>query len=150
MNNYSFSILCKFRPSDLNQVKSFFADGMRASKAPEGYIRDSLSTDLSSLEDTYLVDRGTFLIMERLEDAHIVGMVGLQDFSRTAYTTPRSTARTTRPREHEGDDQNDRDHDDANDDYANENDNGDDDDEDGNTRELRRMSVRSSERRKGR
>ena len=86
MNNDSFSILRKFRPSDLNQVKSLFADGMRANKAPEGYIQDSLSTDLSSLEDTYLVHRGTFLVMERLEDGHIVGMVGLQDLSKT-YTT---------------------------------------------------------------
>ena len=150
MNNDSFSILRKFRPSDLNQVKSLFAEGMRANNAPEGYIRYSLSTDLSSVEDTYLVDRGTFLVMERLEDGHIVGMVGLQDLSRKAYIAPRITARTTRPREPDGDDLNDIDDDNANDDSTNGNDSCDDDEEDGNMCELRRMSVHSSERRKGR
>jgi GNAT superfamily N-acetyltransferase len=110
---------------------------MRSSNASEEYIKDSLSKDLSSVEGTYLVHRGTFFVLERLEDGHIVGMVGLQDLSR-APRRPHSsgTATTTsRPRVgHESDVQSNN--------YG---------DEDGkNMCELRRMSVHSGERRKGR
>jgi N-acetylglutamate synthase-like GNAT family acetyltransferase len=35
-------------------------------------------TDLSDIEGTYMKDRGTFLVMERLSDQTIVGTVGMQ------------------------------------------------------------------------
>jgi len=113
-----------FRPSDLEQVKSLFIDGMRTSGASEAYIQNSLATDLSSLEDTYLIGRGIFFVEERLEDEKIVGTVGLQDLSAAPHL-----ARVG---------------------GGHDNDDDDDDESKKNMCELRRMSIHSSERRKGR
>jgi GNAT superfamily N-acetyltransferase len=123
-----------FRPSDLEQVKSLFIDGMRANSASEAYIQSSLATDLSSLEDTYLIGRGTFFVIECLEDGKIVGIVGLQDLSAAPHLA----------REGGGHD-NDNDNDDGDDDDVE-----DDVESKKNMCELRRMSIHSSERRKGR
>jgi len=122
-----------FRPSDLEQVKSLFIDGMRANSASEAYIQNSLATDLSSLEETYLIGRGTFFVMECLEDGKIVGTVGLQDLSAAPHLTREGGG-------HDNDNNNDDDNvDDVEDDYESKK----------NMCELRRMSIHSSERRKG-
>lgn len=68
-----------FAPSDHDHVQRLFVEGMRIHNAPEFYIEQSLNTDLANIEETYMKDRGTFLVMERASDGAIVGTVGLED-----------------------------------------------------------------------
>jgi N-acetylglutamate synthase-like GNAT family acetyltransferase len=68
-----------YAPSDHDHVRNLFVEGMRINNAPESYIERSLNTDLANIEETYMKDRGTFLVMERVSDSAIVGTVGLED-----------------------------------------------------------------------
>ena len=69
----------RYQPSDLPEVRTLFVDGMKANNAPDSYIQRSLETDLSTIEDTYFIGRGTFLVLERKSDGKILGTVGLED-----------------------------------------------------------------------
>lgn len=68
----------RYEANDLDQVRALFVQGMKVNKAPESYIEKSLASDLSDIEGTYMKNDGIFLVMERLHDKRIVGMVGLE------------------------------------------------------------------------
>jgi N-acetylglutamate synthase-like GNAT family acetyltransferase len=68
-----------YQSSDHEPVRKLFVEGMRVNNAPESYIERSLNTDLANIEETYMKDRGTFLVMERVFDNAVVATVGLQD-----------------------------------------------------------------------
>jgi len=57
-----------YRSSDLEQIRTLFVEGMRDNSVPENYILDSLATDLADIKGTYMADgsdRGAFFVMER-------------------------------------------------------------------------------------
>mmetsp|Transcript_4697 Transcript_4697/g.6908 ORF Transcript_4697/g.6908 Transcript_4697/m.6908 type:complete len:206 (-) Transcript_4697:144-761(-) len=96
-------IIRTYKATDLSQVRNLFVDGMKHNTSPDSYVRHSLSSDLSSMEETYFTagrGRGTFFVMEEkrqstcdddgseCHDGHgrIVGIVGLQDLNETCNT----------------------------------------------------------------
>lgn len=69
----------EYSSNDFDQVRELFVQGMKVNNAPESYIERSLNTDLADIQGTYMKERGTFFVIERLCDNVIVGTVGLQD-----------------------------------------------------------------------
>jgi N-acetylglutamate synthase-like GNAT family acetyltransferase len=74
-------IIRKFQANDLPHIISLFIKGMNDSKASDSYIQQSLKDDLSNIENTYFVGRGTFLVIERVFDSMVIGCAGLQDLA---------------------------------------------------------------------
>ncbi|KAG6615531.1 N-acetyltransferase-like protein [Phytophthora cinnamomi] len=75
-----------FRAEDLPQVREIFKAGMQSYAAfqampehTEEYLRESLSSDLSDIEGTYIVPGGNFWVATpKTAPAQVVGMVGLE------------------------------------------------------------------------
>ena len=128
----------RYQPEDLPEVHQLFIDGMKvngkAADVTDKYIQYSLSSDLSSIDETYLAGRGTFLVMveqqpddsESSTQSRIIGMIGMQDLSIMKKEQVTKDA------------------------DADESQIGDGETKSKNVCELRRMSIHSSERRKGR
>jgi N-acetylglutamate synthase-like GNAT family acetyltransferase len=74
-------IIRKFEDGDLPHIISLFVKGMNDSNASDSYIQQSLKDDLSNIENTYFVGRGTFLVIERVIDSMVIGCAGLQDLA---------------------------------------------------------------------
>lgn len=75
----------QFLPQDLDQVTTIFVEGMRDYPAQRDtpllaeYIEESLATDLSDIEGTYIGSGGNFWVVTPATDhATVVGMVGLE------------------------------------------------------------------------
>ncbi|RLN97034.1 hypothetical protein BBJ28_00014330 [Nothophytophthora sp. Chile5] len=78
-------VVRQFRAEDLPQVSELFREGMlhypehKQSEQLEQYIANSLKTDLSDVEATYMTPGGNFWVATpRDEPTNVVGMVGLE------------------------------------------------------------------------
>eukprot|EP00588_Corethron_pennatum_P019644 CAMPEP_0194328444 /NCGR_PEP_ID=MMETSP0171-20130528/44873_1 /TAXON_ID=218684 /ORGANISM="Corethron pennatum, Strain L29A3" /LENGTH=244 /DNA_ID=CAMNT_0039088805 /DNA_START=10 /DNA_END=744 /DNA_ORIENTATION=- len=158
-NNDDDVIIRTYKSKDLSQVQNLFIDGMKHNNSTGIYVKDSLSSDLSSIEQTYFTSgsgRGTFFVMEEKRqsinddggnDCHdgygrIIGIVGLQDLYNqlpSASEVAVTTTTTTTPTEKDHNKQEER-NEIPPPTLKNYN----------NTCALRRMSIHSSHRRKGR
>lgn len=90
----------QFRAEDLEQVLVVFAEGMREypehqdNADVEGYIRNSLDTDLSDIHGTYMARGGNFwVITPAHEPSLVVGMVGLEAMPRNECELRRMSVR---------------------------------------------------------
>lgn len=81
MTKHDEIIIRKFQAGDLPHIISLFVKGMNDSNASDSYIKQSLKDDLSNIENTYFVGRGTFLVIERVADSMVIGCGGLQDLA---------------------------------------------------------------------
>ncbi|KAG7400932.1 hypothetical protein PHYBOEH_003843 [Phytophthora boehmeriae] len=86
VNTYDMTIVLRqFRHEDLEQVIDLFKAGMLNYPAHQqdphlhDYIAESISTDLSDVEGTYIASGGNFWVATPRDDpALVVGMVGLE------------------------------------------------------------------------